>query len=505
MRRALKISYIVPDFDENAYSSGLYVIFRHCNGMIERGHKVRVFNNAGLSPKYMKLDCPVELHKNDPSNVEGDSPDIIVGTYWHTYFFINRMKDVVKNNTKLCFLVQSNDRLIYSEEDRQFIYKAMATKYLNIIPIHKIAVSRYVKDMIKNDFGQEAIYIRNGFDVREVRPLLPESGKIRIVSRYDPSSFRGWDVADKVLRRVSSQRDDIEIHLFEMKEKPPTKYRSVFHKGLRGDALLGLFKSCDIFLAGNRYEGFAYPTIEAMSQGACVCCTDAGGNRECCIDQETALVSGRDDAERLYHNLIRLLDDRALRDKIRKNGINKAKEFPWKESLDKLEEFFLSLAAQDYKDQNIPTVKKEGKALRKEGKVLFIYGKDPFFRYEDWNNLEDSLRHITDLGFDVVPFMLIERRPLKSVRARLGMLLPPEEASKFRYKVFYSKKLKLRLPFLPKPIFMINIIFDLITNSFSKEKKYTHVVAEGMAEGNSLLLRSLCKLLNIRFCIHKIS
>ena len=140
----MKISYIVPDFDEKAYSSGLYVIFQHCNGMIARGHKVRVFNNTGKMPGHMRLDCTVERHENDPAIVEGDAPDIIVGTYWHTYFFINRMKDVLKNNTKLCFLIQGNDRLIYSEEDRQLIDKAMVTKYLNAIPIHKIAVSRYL-------------------------------------------------------------------------------------------------------------------------------------------------------------------------------------------------------------------------------------------------------------------------------------------------------------------------------------------------------------------------
>ena len=503
----MKISYIVPDFDENAYSSGLYVIFQHCNGMIGRGHKVRVFNNMGKAPKHLRLDCPVELHKNDPSIVEGDSPDMIVGTYWHTYFFINRMKDVVKNNTKLCFLVQSNDRAIYSEEDKQFINKAMTTKYLGVIPIHKIAISRYLVDMIKADYGQEAAYIRNGFDVREVTPLLPESKKIRIVSRYDPSTFRGWDVADKVLRRVAAERDDLEIHLFEMKEKSPTRYRSIFHKGLRGDVLLGLFKSCDIFLAGNRYEGFPYPIIEAMSQGACICCTDAGGNREYCIDGETALVSPRNDVERLYYNLLKLLNDKELRNNIRKNGINKTKEFSWKESLDKLENFFLSLASQDYKTIAMEKRTREGQvetgkdeAPGKSGKILLVYPKDPFLKYEDWDNLEKSLRYLAGIDFDVAPLLLMERRPAKSVKARLDMLLPPEEAAKFKYKVFYNKKLKLRLPLLPKPLFMMSIVFGLISNHFSREKKYTHVI---VAEGTGRILGVLCKLLNIRFVLIK--
>jgi len=72
---------------------------------------VRVFNNAGKSFQIMRLDCPVELHKNDTSIVERDAPDIIVGTYWHTYFLLIGWKTLLEH-TKLCFLIQSNDKAI---------------------------------------------------------------------------------------------------------------------------------------------------------------------------------------------------------------------------------------------------------------------------------------------------------------------------------------------------------------------------------------------------------
>ena len=490
--KKLKISYILPDFDENAYSSGLYVIFKHCNYLAGRGHEIRVFNNMGRKSKYLRLDCPVELHKNDPSIVEDNSPDIVVGTYWHTYFFINRMRDVVKNNTKLCFLVQSNDRLIYPGEDRQLICKAMTTRYQGNIPIHKIVISRYLKEMLKNDFAQESVYVRNGFEIREVAPLLPGSEKVRIVTRYDPSTFRGWDLADKVLCKVANERNDIEIHLFEMKDKKPTKYKSFFHKGLTGDSLLGLFKSCDIFLAGNRYEGFPYPIIEAMSQGACVCCTDAGGNREFCIDDETALMVVRDDADGLYRNLLRLLDDKGLRERIRANGIKKAGEFSWQESLDILEKFFIELSAQDYKGATaaVPPPRCA------KGRILFIYGKDPFNKYKDWVNVEESVGYLNYRGFSVSTLLFIDRRSLKSMRARLGLLAGPQAASAFKYKIFYSKKLKLRLPLLPGPLFAASIAGNLIAGLFSKEKRYAGVI---FTEGKNRILKFLCRILGVRF------
>ena len=486
----LKISYILPDFDENAYSGGLYVIFQHCNGLIEHGHNVRVFNNIGKKSKYLRLDCPVELHKNDPAIVENNSPDIVVGTYWHTLFFINRMKYVVRNKTKLCFLIQDSHNFIHSKEERQLIYKAMATRYAGTIPIHKIVISRYLKDVMERDFGQDVFYVRNGFEPREAAPLLPESEKLRITARYDPSKFRGWDLVDKVLRRVTKERDDIEIHLFEMKDKKPTGYRSCFHKGLTGGALLGLFKSSDIFLSGNRCEGFAYPIIEAMSQGSAVCCTDAGGNREFCTDGETALIAPRDDVEILFQNLLKLLDDRPLRARISRNGIDKAKEFSWKESLDGLNGFLMSLAAEDNKEYAELTEVIEKKVIIGEGRALFLYGKDPFVDYKDWINIEESIKFLEDRRLSVVPVLFVDKHPLKSVEARLSMLVGPEGAVKFKYKVFYIKKLKLRLPILPRVLFTMGNVIELLT------KRYAYVI---VAKGGSTMLKILCRLLGIRF------
>lgn len=140
----LRISYILPDFDENAYSGGLYVIFEHINDLIKRGHAIRAFNDVGKKSRYLRLDCDVERHKYNPEIVEDNSPHIIVGTHWRTYFFINMMKTALKNNTKLVFLMQSDDRFLVNSEERELVIKAITGKYKNIIPIYKIAVSKYL-------------------------------------------------------------------------------------------------------------------------------------------------------------------------------------------------------------------------------------------------------------------------------------------------------------------------------------------------------------------------
>jgi len=338
--------------------------------------------------------------------------------------------------------------------------------------------------------------VKNGLKVKTVEPLLPKSNKTIILARYDPSGFRGWDIVDKVLQRISKERDDIEIHLFEYKDKKPTRYKSHFHKGLTGDAMLGLFKSSDIYLAGSRYEGFAYPVIEAMSQGACICSTDAGGNMEFCINEETALVSPRDDVEGLYRNLMRLLDDKTLKEKLAANGINKSKEFVWKDILDELENYFISLSSVEYDKNLLKPPKFQENITDKKGKALFVYGKDPFFLYRDWINIDETVKYIKRAGVDVNALLFVDKYPKKFIKARFELLLAPEDIFIFKYKIFYIRKLKMRLPLLPEPFFTLVVIADILKASISKSDKYTYLI---VSYWDSAIVRVLCRLLNIKF------
>ena len=495
--RCLKISYILPDFDENAYSGGLYVIFEHCNGLQRRGHTIRVFNNTGKKSRYLKLDCDVERHKNDPAIVESNSPHIIVGTHWCTYFFVNRMKDILKNNTKLCFLMQSNERFVVDDEGRALVIKSMIGKYRDIIPIHRIAISKYLQDVLKQDLGQDSIYIKNGFETREVTPLLDKADKIRIVARYDPSTFRGWDLTNQVLERISRERDDIEIHLFEMKKKKPTKYKSFFHKGLVGRELSRLFKSCDIYLASSKYEGFSYPIIEAMSQGCSICCTDAGGNREFCIDGETALLCARGDREALYDNLKRLINDKSLRNRLSVNALNKVKEFKWEDAVDKLEDFFQSISNEKYDNRFRAAAKEHDYSNTKREKIFFIYHKDPFAKYRDWIKVDETMKSFKNAGFSIEAFLFVDKHSAKAVKGRLKMLLPPDDFASVKWKIFYNKRIKIQFTALNRWVFLIYSSLKISVRKINLKKKERMSVV--YAEEQNSFLKCACKLLKISF------
>ncbi len=545
--KGLRITYLLPDFDEGAHSGGIYVIFQHCNGLIYRGHTVRVFNNVGKKSRYLRLECPVERHNNDPSLIEDNAPHIIVGTHWRTYFLLTRMKKAVKNGTGLCLLVQSDDRRLVNEDERPLVSKALTDLYEGDVPVHKIAVSSYVREMLRDDFGQESIYARNGLEVHDVDPLLgpAPAGRVRIAARYDTSSYRGWTTVDRVLEKIARERDDVEIHLFEMKKKRPTKYRSFYHKGLVGRELLRLFKSCDIYVAASRHEGFSYPAIEAMSQGACVCCADAGGTREFCIDGETALVSRQGDEDGLYGNMRRLLGDRELRDRLRAGGLRKAKEFTWEGCIDTLEEFFRSISGQSYRERRLSSsgnrmedgalpdnthehqppgaathgnarerqspsgTATHGNARERQGrtaavrdggrKAYVVYDRDPFSDYRDWLNVDETVRCLADAGLRVDTFLYVDAHRARSAAERLKMLARRDSACRFNAKIFYTKRVRLRLPALYRVLFSASVLFALARSCLFSAKKDCAAVISSSTVGRGAPLQWTCRFLRIPF------
>jgi len=94
------------------------------------------------------------------------------------------------------------------------------------------------------------------------------------------------------------------------------------------DELVALYNTCALFCYPTLYEGFGLPVIEAMSCGAPVITSrvaslpEVGGDAVCYIDDPL-------DAEALAQALQRVLEDRALQQKLRDDGLAQAGTFSW--------------------------------------------------------------------------------------------------------------------------------------------------------------------------------
>jgi glycosyltransferase involved in cell wall biosynthesis len=91
--------------------------------------------------------------------------------------------------------------------------------------------------------------------------------------------------------------------------------------------LEGLWAIADAFVFPSLYEGFGLPVLEAMARGVPVACSDASSLPE--VAGDAALLFDPRDEGAIAHALERLLSDRALADRLRALGLERAREFTW--------------------------------------------------------------------------------------------------------------------------------------------------------------------------------
>jgi glycosyltransferase involved in cell wall biosynthesis len=92
-------------------------------------------------------------------------------------------------------------------------------------------------------------------------------------------------------------------------------------------AMAGFYQQADIFMALGFPEGFALPPLEAMACGCAVIGFSGGGGGEHMKHGETALVVPDGDVAALSGALRQVLEDPALKERLRQKGMAKAGEF----------------------------------------------------------------------------------------------------------------------------------------------------------------------------------
>lgn len=92
------------------------------------------------------------------------------------------------------------------------------------------------------------------------------------------------------------------------------------------------------------YESFCLPVLEAMTCGAAIITTNNGGNMDFVRDNENALIIEKDNVEDIYEKLKILLNDETKRKAISAKGVEKAKNYSWKKTIEELEKYYRNIA-----------------------------------------------------------------------------------------------------------------------------------------------------------------
>ncbi len=105
-------------------------------------------------------------------------------------------------------------------------------------------------------------------------------------------------------------------------------YSRLVFAGLIPEAgLPAYYRGATLVAVPSLYEGFGLPALEAMACGTPVACSDATSLPE--VVGDAALLFNPHDAGAIMRALSRLLGDAALRDELRRRGLERATRFSW--------------------------------------------------------------------------------------------------------------------------------------------------------------------------------
>jgi glycosyltransferase involved in cell wall biosynthesis len=119
-----------------------------------------------------------------------------------------------------------------------------------------------------------------------------------------------------------------EVELRELAGELAVAERVRFPEWLSDAELDGLYRIADVFVLPSLIEGFGLPVLEAMARGVAVACSNTSALPE--VAGDAALLFDPERQEEVTGAIRRLLEDRALAERLIARGRERAAHFTWR-------------------------------------------------------------------------------------------------------------------------------------------------------------------------------
>jgi glycosyltransferase involved in cell wall biosynthesis len=345
MSSNLKVTFVLPRTGEWP-SGGLRIVYEHANHLARRGHRVTVVHPARLAIDPTPLDHMKNAVRYIQRRVDGQytpnawlqidprvqltcvpsladrflpDGDVIIATAWQTAEWVVRCSAAKGRGF---YLIQHLETWNGPESRVYATWKA---------PLKKIVPSKWLAE-IAGGLGETAIYIPYGLDLDAFKRVIPseERRANQLMMLYHKAEWKGSADGLEALSLVRAKVPDLRVSLFGVPARPDSLPDWIdYHQSPSPGLLSELYNQAAIFVAPSRTEGWGLPACEAMLSGAALVATDVDGHREFAIHGQTALTSPRKAPGALAENVLRLIQDSALRIELARKGFEYVRQFSW--------------------------------------------------------------------------------------------------------------------------------------------------------------------------------
>jgi len=276
------------------------------------------------------------LFKPSESNMP-DSDAIVV----FQNYILKHLIDFQPSKGVIIGSIHTDYEIVIQQNKSEFFEKRMVALDQKI-NVDRFAVGESVKKAAQNLGVNVNCVINNAVDVKGYEKNniahdriegMPIIVSLSCFTRPQKGLSYGCDVIKK-LRGL--QLSNVKFHSIG---NLPDEYNELFdvnHGFLSGDSYYKALCASNIYIYPSLYDGFPAPPLEAMACGSALVTTLVAGVDEWAKNEKNCLVSMPKDVDKMFDNVLRLINDRKLEKLISNNGVETALNYSWESQTKKL-------------------------------------------------------------------------------------------------------------------------------------------------------------------------
>lgn len=337
------VLFFLPDIHQKA--GGVHIVvdivnYLNINGVFANILTERVHNDYEeimlFSPSYMK-------------EINTINPKCIVGTIYPTMFFC---ETIAKHFGIPCVNFMQGYEPCF-ENGRVFEWAELACKSSQNI----LAISNFLKNKCKNNFGKEATVITNGINTDLLyNNNYDKNNKARTITIFLRGNYAKGDfILIEILKQMTIVCNDIEVNVIYNDEimKPINNNKSVKVNYIRGPIsrkkVNQVLFDTDILVDASLMEGFGLTALEAMAAGCVPILSQSFGVEEYAKNEENSFVINEvNDSDKYVEKIKFLLDNPNEYVRLKRNAINTSRKFDIDSTIDKYMEYFSNVKTKEY-------------------------------------------------------------------------------------------------------------------------------------------------------------
>jgi glycosyltransferase involved in cell wall biosynthesis len=239
------------------------------------------------------------------------------------------LKNTVKNADKLICVSEFSKRELIKyypevEEKATVVYSGIE------IPQYDIQQEFEVNTLQKYNIE------KNNY-ILYVGTIAPQKNINNLIKAYVQSIGKGLDSKLVIAGKKGWMYDEIFKYVNENKMSE----KIIFTDYINDLELEVLYKNAKIFSTISLYEGFGFPPLEAIGRGIPVLLSDIEIFREICGN--SALYCNPYDIQNISDNMLKLIEDEELQNKLKLNGQQRLKLFNWSRTAKEIYDIYLEI------------------------------------------------------------------------------------------------------------------------------------------------------------------